>query len=109
MKKVILSIVLLFGINVLVKSQSTFEFISQTKQNDTVKVVMLVVDTTRHSVKYINKDLKDTIINLRLNQNVYWMYGYRISNKYSYNSTHLDENKKLLAKSTIVWITIKAD
>lgn len=81
-------------------------------QNDTVRVIMLVCDTTYHPKS------EGWVVNSR---GVYWQFGYEVlkfipagwddrDNQFPNHYIHsawLNENKKPLSKSIIVWQSIQ--
>jgi len=74
-------------------------------KTDTVRVIMLVCDT---STEIVQRTTVDTFGVMRLlpvsiyNQNVYWQFGYKVIT-YWRNITYLDDKKRPLLKSIIVW------
>lgn len=99
-------------------------------QFDTVKCIMLVCDTALryliindYNTSIVSFDVKGQMksfgykqdtLNIYHSNYIYWQYGYELVNTDKdmyggYQRNYLDENKKPLSESIVVWQSIKAE
>ena len=85
-----------FGQRHMDSSYGFFVMKDITNRIDTVPVLMLISDTAKH-------------IHFGYNYNVYWTRGYCVNTHNSYNGSpaffYLDQFKRPLRKTTVVWIS----
>ena len=90
-----------------------FASVSFSQTRDTVKVIMIVSDTTTYTVRglstYREGKVYESIITMPRHEGVYWQHGYEVqfTNQFGYMNwiEYLDINKKRI--TNIVWLTKK--
>ena len=73
--------------------------INDPKHNDTTRVIMLVCDTswiTSYTSYYKSEKYQDS-------RDIYWQYGYVLRSYWGSLFGYLDEHKKPLDKSIVIW------
>lgn len=94
---------------------------TQKIKNDTIPILMLVCDTSGFSAIFWEVDKNTRVVKEVKKDNVWWMFGYEVREHRSKSDfqvcdwenagrnycirQRLDENKKPLSKSTVVWVS----